>query len=121
MRGTALGSQVSAKERARKIAENAGQRPPTRMRMAPSLRIGVWAEATLATDAGGWRPINRVGLPMIHPLFTQFNGLVNRLNAGRPADDFATYGEVVRKAIVGGQRRSNHSASSRVSPTQVEV
>lgn len=63
-------------------------------------RIGVWAVATLATDAGGWRSINRVGLPMIHPLFTQFNeDLGNRLNAGRPSDDFATYGEVVRKAI----------------------
>jgi hypothetical protein len=63
-------------------------------------RIGVWAVATLATDAGGWRPVNRVGLPMIHPLFTQFNeDLGNRLNAGRPADDFATYGDVVGKAI----------------------
>ena len=63
-------------------------------------RIGVWAVATLATDAGGWRSINRVGLPMIHPLFTQFNeDLGNRLNAGRPSDDFATYGEGVRKAI----------------------
>ena len=65
-------------------------------------RIGVWALATLATDAGGWRSINRVGLPMIHPLFTQFNeDLGNRLNAGRPADDFATYGKVVTKAIAG--------------------
>ena len=63
-------------------------------------QIGVWAVATLATDAGGWRSINRVGLPMIHPLFTQFNeDLGNRLNAGRPSDDFATYGEVVRRAI----------------------
>ena len=65
-------------------------------------KIGVWAVATLATDAGGWRSINRVGLPMIHPLFTQFNeDLGNRLNAGRPADDFATYGEQVAKAIAG--------------------
>jgi hypothetical protein len=54
----------------------------------------------LATDAGGWRSINRVGLPMIHPLFTQFNeDLGNRLNAGRPADDFATYGAAVVKSI----------------------
>ncbi len=27
--------------------------------------VGVWAVASLATDAGGWRPINRVGHPMI--------------------------------------------------------
>jgi hypothetical protein len=65
-------------------------------------RIGVWAVATLATDAGGWRSINRIGLPMIHPLFTQFNeDLGNRLNAGLPADDFATYGPFVSKAIAG--------------------
>lgn len=65
-------------------------------------RIGVWAVSTLATDAGGWRSINRVGLPMIHPLFTQFNeDLGNRLNAGRPSDDFATYVEAVTKAIAG--------------------
>jgi hypothetical protein len=63
-------------------------------------RVGVWAVATLATDAGGWRSINRVGLPMIHPLFTQYNeDLGNRLNAGRPADDFETYGDVVGKSI----------------------
>jgi hypothetical protein len=59
-------------------------------------RIGVWAVATLATDAGSWRPINRVGLPMIHPLFTQFNeDLGNRLNT----DDFAIYGDQVAKAV----------------------
>ena len=65
-------------------------------------KIGVWAVSTLATDAGGWRSINRVGHPMIHPLFTQFNeDLGNRLNAGHPAEDFATYGPAVIKAIAG--------------------
>ncbi len=65
-------------------------------------RIGAWAVATLATDAGGWRPINRAGLPMIHPLFTQFNeDLGNRLNGGGPAGDFETFGETVIKAIAG--------------------
>ncbi|GAA5156754.1 DUF4331 family protein [Amycolatopsis dongchuanensis] len=65
-------------------------------------RIGVWAVATLATDAGGWRSINRVGLPMIHPLFTQFNeDLGDRLNAGVPSDDYATYGDLVSKEIAG--------------------
>jgi hypothetical protein len=65
-------------------------------------RIGVWAVSTLATDAGGWRSINRVGFPMIHPLFTQFNeDLGNRLNAGRPSDDFATYGEAMIRSIAG--------------------
>ncbi len=35
-------------------------------------KIGVWAVASLATDAGGWRSINRVGLPIdpsaVHPV-----------------------------------------------------
>jgi hypothetical protein len=63
-------------------------------------KVGVWAVSTLATDAGGWRSINRVGHPMIHPLFTQFNeDLGNRLNAGRPSDDFAIYGEAAAKSI----------------------
>jgi Domain of unknown function (DUF4331) len=65
-------------------------------------RIGVWAVATLATDAGGWRPINRVGLPMIHPLFTQFNeDLGNNLNAGVPSGDLTTHGKTVSKAVAG--------------------
>ena len=65
-------------------------------------RIGVWAVSTLATDAGGWRSINRVGLPMIPPLFAQYNeDLGNRLNAGHPSDDFATYGAAITKAIAG--------------------
>jgi len=65
-------------------------------------RIGVWAVSTLATDAGGWRSINRVALPMIHPLFTQYNeDLGNRLNAGRPADDLGTHGATVAKAVAG--------------------
>jgi Domain of unknown function (DUF4331) len=65
-------------------------------------RIGVWAVATLATDAGGWRPINRVGLPMIHPLFTQFNeDLGNNLNGGVPSGDLTTHGKTVAKAIAG--------------------
>ncbi len=72
---------------------------------AGSGRINVWAVASLATDAGGWRSINRVGLPMIHPLFTQYNeDLGNRLNAGRPADDFATFGKSVVNAIAGAVR-----------------
>jgi hypothetical protein len=59
-------------------------------------RIGAWAVASLQTDVGGWRSINRVGLPMIHPLFTQYNeDLGDQLNTGGPADDFEAYGKLV--------------------------
>ena len=64
--------------------------------------IGVWAVASLATDAGGWRSINRIGLPMIHPLFTQFNEkLGDDLNGGRPSDDRETYGKLLTDEIAG--------------------
>jgi len=77
-------------------------------------RIGVWAVSSLATDAGGWRSINRVGLPMIHPLFTQYNeDLGNRLNAGLPADDFATYGETIIKAVAGVVRANGTAEDPR--------
>ena len=69
-------------------------------------RIGVWAVSTLATDAGGWRSINRVGLPMIHPLFTQYNeDLGNRLNAGSPHRRFRHLRTVRRQSNCRGGRR----------------
>jgi hypothetical protein len=78
-------------------------------------RIGVLAVASLATDAGGWRSINRIGLPMIHPLFTQHNeDLGSKLNAGRPADDFAAYGNVVIKAVAGVVAANGTSADPRL-------
>lgn len=63
-------------------------------------RIGVWALASLATDAGGWRPVNRAGLPMIHPLFTQFDeSLGDRLNENTPAEDRALHGERLTRSV----------------------
>ena len=42
-------------------------------------------------DAASWRSINRVGLPMIHPLFNQYNeDLGNLLNGGHPDEDLGT-------------------------------
>ncbi|WP_250005019.1 DUF4331 family protein [Actinoplanes sp. M2I2] len=38
-------------------------------RLRPGNRIGVWAATKLATDAGGWRQINRAGHPMMWPIF----------------------------------------------------
>jgi PLD-like domain len=51
-------------------------------------------------DAGGWRSINRAGLPMIHPLFTPFNeDLGDRLNGGSPATDVDTFADTVISAV----------------------
>jgi hypothetical protein len=38
-------------------------------RLRPGARIGVWAATKLATDAGGWRQVNRAGHPMMWPIF----------------------------------------------------
>jgi hypothetical protein len=76
--------------------------PDNQLDAENSKSIGVWAVAFLATDAGGWRSINRVGLPMIHPLFTQFNEeLGDQLNGGTPSEDLDTYGELLTKEIAG--------------------
>lgn len=77
-------------------------------------RIGFWGLTSLATDAGGWRPVNRAGLPMIHPLFTQLNeDLGNRLNEGRPADDPATYGKLLVDLVAGVVEANGTSAAPR--------
>jgi hypothetical protein len=37
-------------------------------RLHTGARIGVWCRTVLATDAGGWRQINRAGNPMMWPI-----------------------------------------------------
>jgi hypothetical protein len=68
--------------------------------VAPDGRIESWALTVLATDAGGWQPVNRAGLPMIHPLFAQHDGqLGNQLNAATPAEDRKLFGDRFARAI----------------------
>ncbi|SEO79187.1 DUF4331 family protein [Actinacidiphila rubida] len=68
----------------------------------PDRRIGVWGLVSLATDAGGWRQINRAGLPMIHPLFTQLDEhLGDHLNESHPSEDRETYGKVITDKVAG--------------------
>jgi hypothetical protein len=43
--------------------------PHQHPRLRPGAQIGVWAATKLATDAGGWRQINRAGHPMMWPIF----------------------------------------------------
>jgi hypothetical protein len=47
------------------VLEVADQDP----RLGRGRRIGVWSATKLATDAGGWRQINRAGRPMVWPIF----------------------------------------------------
>jgi hypothetical protein len=56
--------------------------------------IGVWAVTTLATDAGGWRPINRAGRPMIQPIFNPADSeLASEYNTTEPSADRANYAD----------------------------
>jgi uncharacterized protein DUF4331 len=68
--------------------------------LRPGARIGVWCATRLATDAGGWRQINRAGHPMMWPIFwpgdTDFS---NPANARHPAADFAADGEHIASQI----------------------
>jgi Domain of unknown function (DUF4331) len=58
--------------------------------LRPGARTGVWCATKLATDAGGWRQINRAGYPMMWPIFwpddTQFT---NPANTRHPSQDRA--------------------------------
>jgi hypothetical protein len=65
-------------------------------------RIGVWGTTTLATDAGGWRPINRAGLPMIQPIFNPADSeRASEYNTTRPSADRANYGALFAKLVAG--------------------
>jgi Domain of unknown function (DUF4331) len=63
-------------------------------------RIGVWCATKLATDAGGWRQINRAGHPMMWPIFwpddTDFS---NPANSGHPSTDFAAMGKYIGEQV----------------------
>ena len=54
--------------------------------------IGVWGLTKLATDAGGWRQINRAGRPMIQPIFNSDGSQPGGIyNTTAPADDRHNY------------------------------
>jgi hypothetical protein len=74
---------------------DAGLRPFTR-----DGRIGVWATTALATDAGGWHRVNRCGLPMVSPIFAQFDDeLAEKLNQTQPADDPRTFEDIITDRV----------------------
>jgi hypothetical protein len=62
--------------------------------LRPGTRTGVWAATKLATDAGGWRQVNRAGHPMMWPIFwpddTDFS---DPANARHPSEDLGAEGK----------------------------
>jgi hypothetical protein len=62
--------------------------PHDHPQLRPGARTGVWAATKLATDAGGWRQINRAGHPMMWPIFwPNDTDFTNPANARHPAED----------------------------------
>ena len=73
--------------------------------LRPGTRVGVWCSTKLATDAGGWRQINRAGNPMMWPIFwpddTRFT---YPANTRHPSQDFDADGKNLAErvaAVVG--------------------
>lgn len=68
--------------------------------LRPGRRTGVWCATKLATDAGGWRQVNRGGNPMMWPVFwpddIRFD---NPANSRHPSRDFAADGEILADRI----------------------
>jgi hypothetical protein len=63
-------------------------------------RIGVWCATKLATDAGGWRQINRAGHPMMWPIFwpddTDFS---DPANSRHPSADYNADGKHIADQV----------------------
>jgi hypothetical protein len=68
--------------------------------LKPGARAGVWCATKLATDAGGWRQINRGGHPMMWPIFwpddTHFT---DPSNTRHPSQDFDAVGKYIGDKI----------------------
>jgi hypothetical protein len=74
--------------------------PHAHPQLRPGARTGVWAATKLATDAGGWRQINRAGHPMMWPIFwpndTDFS---DPANTRHPSDDVAASAQYIGDQI----------------------
>ncbi|GAA0228603.1 DUF4331 family protein [Cryptosporangium japonicum] len=87
------------------------QLPHTDPVVAPGRDIRVWSVAKLATDAGGWRQINRAGLPMIWPIFRDAESdVASESDQTHPADDRANYAKTITDLVAGVVTRRGTSA-----------
>ena len=89
------------------VLEVADQDP----RLGRDRRIGVWSATKLATDAGGWRQINRAGRPMIWPIFRP-DASASASDAGTTSPAEEVRGERERIAgLVAGLVAANGTAA----------
>lgn len=77
----------------------------------PSKTIGFWGVTSLATDAGGWRQINRCAKPLMNTLFNPADSeRADDYNAGQPSDDRELHGPRI-VALVAGVVRAMGTAA----------
>ena len=64
--------------------------------------IGLWSATKLATDAGGWRQINREGYPMMWPIFRPDDGeAASTTNTTHPADELGVESKHLSQLVAG--------------------
>jgi hypothetical protein len=89
------------------VLEVSHQHPQLR----PGADIGVWCATKLATDAGGWRQINRGGHPMMWPIFwpddVRFD---NPQNTRHPSEDFQALGKPIGDLVASAVAAAGTSA-----------
>jgi hypothetical protein len=79
-------------------------------RLGVDQNIGVWSATKLATDAGGWRQINREGHPMIWPIFRPDDGeAASTTNETHPVSELPSESEHIAK-LVAAVVRANGTA-----------
>jgi Domain of unknown function (DUF4331) len=96
------------------VLEVSHQHPQLR----PGARTGVWAATKLATDAGGWRQINRAGHPMMWPIFwpndTDFSDPANTRHPSEDVNAAAKYiGDQVAAAVAASGTSADPQAYGR--------
>ena len=74
--------------------------PHSDPQLRPGARTGVWAATKLATDAGGWRQINRAGHPMMWPIFwPNDTDFANPANTRHPSEDVEAAAKYIGEQI----------------------